>query len=212
MKAKMGIFCIFILVVSQASCMFISNPIPEKPLTLSQKPQPSNSGRFHVTLCGSIVDTKTGFEWAPDAGVELTWHQAKEYAKNLTLCSHDDWKLPTLRQLKSLFDNTLMTPCVGGDCSKKVFGKELWHVGPFGIDSTFQLGGNQVWSKEMEYQKGCVNAKEADRPVAATFDFWCAKDIEKMNKVSKFVFSPEERESGWNTSMKFRVLAVRNPR
>lgn len=51
-------------------------------------------------------DTKTGLEWQLKSPGEMTWHQALEYAKTLSLDGKHDWRLPSLAELESLLDRT----------------------------------------------------------------------------------------------------------
>jgi len=51
-------------------------------------------------------DPKTGLEWQCQSPGEMTWHEAQEYAKSLSLEDHGDWRLPTLAELESLLDRT----------------------------------------------------------------------------------------------------------
>jgi len=51
-------------------------------------------------------DPKTGFEWQCESPGEMTWHEAQEYAKSLSLGGKNDWRLPTLAELESLLDRT----------------------------------------------------------------------------------------------------------
>ena len=51
-------------------------------------------------------DPKTGLEWQCESPGEMTWHEAQEYAKSLSLEDHGDWRLPTLAELESLLDRT----------------------------------------------------------------------------------------------------------
>jgi formylglycine-generating enzyme required for sulfatase activity len=51
-------------------------------------------------------DPKTQLEWQCQSPGEMTWHEAQEYAKSLSLEDHGDWRLPTLAELESLLDRT----------------------------------------------------------------------------------------------------------
>ena len=55
-------------------------------------------------------DPKTGLEWQIDSPGEMTWHEAQEYAKSLSLDRKADWRLPTLAELESLLDRTKARP------------------------------------------------------------------------------------------------------
>ena len=55
-------------------------------------------------------DPKTGLEWQWESPGEMTWHEAQEYAKSLSLDGKDDWRLPSLAELESLLDRTKARP------------------------------------------------------------------------------------------------------
>jgi formylglycine-generating enzyme required for sulfatase activity len=55
-------------------------------------------------------DPKTGLEWQVESPGEMTWHEAQEYAKSLSLDGRSDWRLPTLAELESLLDRTKARP------------------------------------------------------------------------------------------------------
>ena len=55
-------------------------------------------------------DPKTGLEWQRESPGEMTWYEAQDYAKSLSLDGKDDWRLPTLAELESLLDRTKARP------------------------------------------------------------------------------------------------------
>ena len=58
--------------------------------------------RFLSSPGGIITDTRTGLQWAMDSGMNMTWDQARQYAKRLRLGGFDDWRLPKRSELKAL--------------------------------------------------------------------------------------------------------------
>ena len=54
---------------------------------------------------GTIADLNTGLTWqkTPDF-VQRSWEKADAYAKSLELAGHNDWRLPTIKELFSLVD------------------------------------------------------------------------------------------------------------
>jgi len=50
-----------------------------------------------------LTDNLTGLTWvrSPDSTTR-TWQGALDYAKNLTLCGHSDWRLPNVNEFESL--------------------------------------------------------------------------------------------------------------
>ena len=53
--------------------------------------------------CGSIVDSRTGFEWFVGPDADMTWMAAQSWARPLSACGKL-WTLPTIGDLRSLFD------------------------------------------------------------------------------------------------------------
>ena len=54
---------------------------------------------------GTVTDLNTGLMWQKTPPSEhYTWDQAATYAENLQLAGHDDWRMPTIKELYSLVD------------------------------------------------------------------------------------------------------------
>lgn len=66
------------------------------------------SSRRHEPL--TWKDPQTGLEWQCDSPGEMTWHEAQEYAKSLSLDAKEDWRLPALAELESLLDRRKARP------------------------------------------------------------------------------------------------------
>lgn len=60
-----------------------------------------------------VNDTKTGLMWQDDAvGSTMTWANAITTCENLTLGGYSDWRLPNIRELKSITDRTRANPAI----------------------------------------------------------------------------------------------------
>jgi hypothetical protein len=53
-------------------------------------------------------DRKTGLEWQFESPGEMTWSAALEYADLLSLDGKNDWRLPTLSELETLLDRSVL--------------------------------------------------------------------------------------------------------
>ena len=63
------------------------------------------SKRFVDNGDGTITDTKTGLMWAEkDNGVPIKWSDALSYCSNFNVGGYKDWRMPTLAELASLFN------------------------------------------------------------------------------------------------------------
>jgi Protein of unknown function (DUF1566) len=60
-----------------------------------------------------ITDLLTGLDWQRFAIADsMTWENALIYAENLTLDGHDDWRLPNIKELQSINNETMNNPSV----------------------------------------------------------------------------------------------------
>ena len=63
--------------------------------------------RFIVQKDGTIQDTKTGLHWAEkDNGSDITWGKAKAYCEAYSAGGHKDWRMPTTKELATLYGNS----------------------------------------------------------------------------------------------------------
>ena len=62
---------------------------------------------------GTVTDNLTGLMWlknANNAGGTMTWAEALTYCNALDDSGYDDWRLPNINELRSLFDPSLSRP------------------------------------------------------------------------------------------------------
>jgi uncharacterized protein DUF1566 len=82
-----------------------------------------SEGRFKDHGDGTVDDNLTGLQWqqAPadltgdgkiDADDRFTFAEAIDYSENSTLAGHDDWRIPTPRELQSIADRTVSNPAM----------------------------------------------------------------------------------------------------
>lgn len=54
---------------------------------------------------GTISDQATGLTWMQnDSATKMNWEEALSYAKNANFAGHNDWRLPTAKELQSIVD------------------------------------------------------------------------------------------------------------
>ncbi len=54
-----------------------------------------------------VRNNVTGLEWQQDIPPETSWQQAIDYCDNLLLGGHDDWRLPTIKELSTLVNASI---------------------------------------------------------------------------------------------------------
>ena len=61
--------------------------------------------RFIDNKDGTVTDTKTHLMWAKyDNQGDINWHDAKKYCQHIILSTYEDWRMPTIKELETLYD------------------------------------------------------------------------------------------------------------
>ncbi|MFZ2198777.1 MAG: DUF1566 domain-containing protein [Thermodesulfovibrionales bacterium] len=61
---------------------------------------------------GMVTDTKTGLIWQTGESGSLSWDDALSYCEGLTLGGNSDWRLPNIKELESIVDDTRYNPAI----------------------------------------------------------------------------------------------------
>jgi len=71
------------------------------------------TGKFTDSGNGTVTDHNTTLVWQQDEVTPtVTWEAALNYCENLSLGNHDDWRLPNIKELRSISDDTRFRPSV----------------------------------------------------------------------------------------------------
>lgn len=64
--------------------------------------------RFVDNGDGTVTDIRTGLMWAQaDNMGHINWHDAKLYSENIILNVYNNWRMPTIKELETLFDGSV---------------------------------------------------------------------------------------------------------
>ena len=105
--------------------------------------KPSSNKRFIDNKDGTISDSKTGLMWVKNdsflhSGHWINWSEAKAYINDLNetgYANYFDWKLPTTRELKTLYD------------AEKINSSQVGREMKIHIDPLFgKNGSGSLWS------------------------------------------------------------------
>ena len=73
----------------------------------------SVTSSFTANGDGTVTDSTTGLIWQQaEVTSTMTWESALTYCEGLALGSHTDWRLPNIKELRSISDNTRAAPSV----------------------------------------------------------------------------------------------------
>ena len=93
---------------------------------------------------GTITDETTKLMWQKsDDGIPRTWLNANSYCNELNLGGYDDWRLPTLDELKTIVDKNFIPPSINPifNCKKTLY----WS------SSSYENNTNYAWAIHFYY-------------------------------------------------------------
>ena len=108
-----------------------------------------SDGRYIDHEDGTITDTKIGLMWTnkdsyADLGKCLDWNKSRSYVSSLTTGGYNDWRMPTVEELKSIYEKSK---------NNKTYSGDTIHSDPIFASG----GGHYYWSSET---KGSSRARE----------------------------------------------------
>ena len=75
---------------------------------------------------GTVTDNDTGLMWmnatmdtnndgVTNSSDEVSWQEALAYCENATFAGYDDWRLPNIKELRSIVDYSMYYPAINTD-------------------------------------------------------------------------------------------------
>ncbi|HZX48176.1 MAG TPA: DUF1566 domain-containing protein [Nitrospirota bacterium] len=61
---------------------------------------------------GTVTDSGTHLMWQQGENSSMTWEAALSYCEGLTLAAQTDWRLPNIKELSSIVDDTRYNPSI----------------------------------------------------------------------------------------------------
>jgi len=122
---------------------------------------------FSRDSSGVVADSATGLAWQDDYsdnGGEIkkaSWQDALVYCEELSLGGKNDWRLPNIRELKSIVDDTKYSPAINSVFTN-VTSNYYWSATTSASSSiyawnvTFNYGGDYEYNKTLEVYIRCV--------------------------------------------------------
>ena len=84
----------------------IDPPLPEEPFHGQDAQHEGNAPAYRDNEDGTVTDLVTGLTWVKTRGVKMTFEEAVLGAVTCHAGGHDDWRLPTVKELYSLIQFT----------------------------------------------------------------------------------------------------------
>ncbi|MCP4353986.1 MAG: DUF1566 domain-containing protein [Desulfobacterales bacterium] len=86
-----------------------------------------SSNHFIINSDNTITDTDTGLIWQMQtADSAMSWEEAIVYCENLSLAGYNDWRLPNIRELKSIVDYSRYDPAIDVEFFPDTLSSAYW--------------------------------------------------------------------------------------
>ncbi|RLA69321.1 MAG: DUF1566 domain-containing protein [Epsilonproteobacteria bacterium] len=115
-----------------------------------------------VLVAGEMaVDSRTGLTWQDNRFVEserVTYAQAEKLCKELRLGKHNDWRIPTIRELLSIIDYKKYDPAI-------LDGFSVDDASYYWSSTQYMGDPDKVWGIDFKDGAADANGKAYDRRI-----------------------------------------------
>ena len=99
--------------------------------------QELNYGHFTDNGDLTITDNNTGLMWQQGEGGQMTWEDAISYCEGLSLAGNDNWRLPNIKELESITDDTLSYPIIDTNFFPDAYASSYWSSTTYASTSSY---------------------------------------------------------------------------
>ncbi|MBI5749109.1 MAG: DUF1566 domain-containing protein [Nitrospinae bacterium] len=107
--------------------------------------QDAIAGSFTDNGNGTVTDSNTGLMWQKGEGGSMAWGSALTYCEGLSLAGYTDWRLPNIKELESITDDTKYNPSIDTTYFPNANSSYYWS------STTYAYGSSSAWSVYFHY-------------------------------------------------------------
>ncbi len=102
----------------------------------------------------TVTDIDNGLMWQKnDDDIVRTWREGLSHCEGLSLAGYSDWKLPDIRELISITDDTKYSPAADMALLPKVLMSPYWSA------TTYVYDASNAWAVDFDHGSVIYNAK-----------------------------------------------------
>ncbi|OGU06022.1 MAG: hypothetical protein A2075_22625 [Geobacteraceae bacterium GWC2_58_44] len=103
---------------------------------------PQSQPSFVNNNNGTVSDNTTGLAWQQATGPSTDWNSALSYCESLNLGGSSDWRLPNIKELESIVDDTTSSPAVNAAFFPNTVANFYWSSTSSGNSALYAFHGN----------------------------------------------------------------------
>jgi len=84
------------------------------------------AGDFTDNGDGTVTDGNTGLMWQQEEGGSMDWEGAITYCKDLSLAGYTDWRLPNIKELESITEDSVYNPAIDTNYFPDAYASDYW--------------------------------------------------------------------------------------
>lgn len=97
----------------------------------------ANAGDFTDNGDGTVSDGNTGLMWQQAEGGSMDWEDAITYCEDLSLAGYTDWRLPNIKELESITEDSLYDPAIDTNYFPDAHASYYWSSTPYASNSSY---------------------------------------------------------------------------
>ena len=95
------------------------------------------AGDFTDNGDGTVTDGNTGLMWQQGEAGKMNWEGAITCCEDLSLADYADWRLPNVKELRSIVDDRLYNPAIDKIYFPDALASSYWSSTTFAYDSSY---------------------------------------------------------------------------
>ena len=103
------------------------------------------SERYKASGDGTVTDNRTGLVWQQGETKAMTWEEALVYARSLSLAGQRDWRVPNIKELESLNNESIVRPSIPKLVYPGASGEVYWS------STTLVNHPSRAWTVDFEF-------------------------------------------------------------
>jgi len=115
--------------------------------------QTGSSNHFIINSDATVTDNTTGLMWQQETSGKMEWESAISYCEKLEVGAYKDWRLPTIKELRTLVDYSLYSPSIDLNYFPDTVSAFYW------ASTTDSYNSSLAWGIYFDYGYGKRNKK-----------------------------------------------------